>query len=46
MVTKLVKNLNDNTWRKFSGMCKMKGVIVGEELTRILNSYLNKGGRI
>jgi len=45
MATKLVKNIDDNVWRRFTGMCKMKNVFVGDELTRILKRYINSGGR-
>ncbi len=45
MATKLVKNVDEDIWRKFTGNCKMKNVHVGPELSQILKKYLNSGGR-
>ena len=41
MVTQLVKNLDGDTWRKFTATCKYKNILVGEELTEILKRYLD-----
>lgn len=43
MATKLVKNLDNDTWRQFAGKCKMEGKHVGSLLTQILRDYLNNG---
>jgi len=40
MAEKLIKNVDNDMWRKFTGHCKMKNVLVGEELTKILRGYL------
>ncbi len=40
MANKIIRNIDGEIWRKFTGFCKMKGVIVGEELTKILERYL------
>lgn len=40
MVTKLVKDLDDETWRKFTGYCKIKNKKVGKLLNEILKNYL------
>ena len=42
MVSKLVENLDEEVWRKFTGICKNKGVFVGNELTRILKTYIQE----
>ena len=42
MATKLIENIDPRTWGLFTGICKMKGVIVGEELTIVLDKYLSK----
>ena len=40
MATKLIENLDENTWREFAGYCKAKGITIGEHLTTILKDYL------
>ena len=40
MADKIIRNVDGEVWRKFTGSCKMKGIIVGEELTKILKRYL------
>ena len=45
MATKLIKNVDDDIWRKFVGRCKIKNVYVGPELSRILKKYSSNGGR-
>jgi len=40
MGTKLVKDLNEETWRKFTGYCKAKGEKVGIKLNQVLEEYL------
>jgi len=39
---KLVKDIDEQTWRKFTGFCKIKGIKVGKELQKILEEYLDK----
>ncbi len=37
-----VRDLDKDTWRKFSAYCKLKDVKVGDELNKILEEYLKK----
>jgi len=37
---KLVKDVDEETWRKFIAYCKLKNITVGEELSEILNKFL------
>ncbi len=36
---KIIRNVNANTWRRFTGICKAKNVMVGDELSKILKKY-------
>ncbi len=38
---KLVENVDDDTWRRFSGHCKMNNVLTGRKLSEVLNIYLD-----
>ena len=40
MARKIVNDVNEDIWRMFAGKCKMKNVIIGEELTKVLEKYL------
>tara|TARA_Y100000034_G_scaffold127742_1_gene181148 strand:- start:8362 stop:8499 length:138 start_codon:yes stop_codon:yes gene_type:complete len=40
MANKLIKNVDEEIWRKFTGYCKAKGGKVGEKLSEILENYL------
>lgn len=40
MGNKLIKDIDEETWRKFTGYCKAKGEKVGKKLTEILKDYL------
>ena len=42
MAHKLVKDINEETWRKFVAYCKIKGVNVGPELDELLKNHLKK----
>ena len=37
---KLVKDVDEETWRKFIAYCKLKNITVGEELNEILDGFL------
>lgn len=37
---KIIKEMDDETWRKFTGYCKIKGSQVSDELKKILEKYL------
>ena len=38
----VIKDINEETWRKFVAYCKLKGVTVAEELDEILKNHLKK----
>jgi len=40
MGNKLIKNINEEVWRKFTGYCKTKGKKVSELLEEVLKNYL------
>ncbi len=40
MSNKLIKDIDDEIWRKFAGYCKAKGEKVGNKLADILKDYL------
>lgn len=42
MANKLIRDVNENTWRKFAGYCKIKNKRVGELLSEILEKYLKE----
>jgi len=42
MKNKLVKDIDEETWRKFVAYCKLKNIKVGEELNNILENSLKK----
>ena len=44
MGAKIIKHVDDNIWRVFSGYCKAKDVRIGEELSRILKKELKNRG--
>lgn len=45
MGTKLVKNVDDDIWRKFTGKCKMDNERVGVKISKVLENYLKEGKR-
>ena len=40
MGNKLVKDLDEETWRKFAGYSKSKGKKIGEMLSKLLEDFL------
>ena len=42
MANKLIKNIDEEVWRKFTGYCKIKNQKVGDQLTKILKEYLKE----
>jgi len=40
MSNKLIKDIDEEIWRKFTGYCKAKGERVGKKLSKILEDYL------
>ena len=39
---KIIKEMDDEVWRQFTGYCKLKGTQVSEELKLILQKYLKE----
>ena len=37
-----IRDLDEETWRKFTAYCKLKDVKVGDELNKILDEYIKK----
>ena len=50
MVTKnhkLIKDVDEDTWRKFIVYCKLKDITVGEQINEVLDGFLkNKFKRL
>lgn len=42
MTNKLIKDMDEETWRKFVAYCKIKNVKVSEELNTVLIEHLKK----
>ena len=42
MANKLIRGIDEDTWRKFTGLCKMEAVSPGDELTKILKAYIKR----
>jgi len=39
---KLIKDIDEETWRKFIAYCKLKNIKVGDELNKVLDEFLKK----
>ena len=39
---KLIKDIDEDTWRKFIAYCKLKNIKVGDELNKVLDEFLKK----
>ncbi|MBD3247017.1 hypothetical protein GF378_00150 [Candidatus Pacearchaeota archaeon] len=37
---KLIKDVDEDTWRKFIAYCKLKNIRVGKELSEVLDKFL------
>jgi len=42
MKNKLIKDIDEEIWRKFVAFCKIKNIKVGSELNKILDEYIKK----
>ena len=42
MKNKLIKDMNEETWKKFVAFCKIKGVNISDELEFILKKNIKK----
>ncbi len=42
MTNKLIKDIDEEVWRKFVAYCKIKGVKVGDELGKIVKKEVDK----
>jgi len=42
MTNKLIKDMDDETWRRFIAFCKLKNVKVNDEIKEILEQFLDK----
>ena len=42
MANKLVKDMDEETWRRFIAFCKLKNVKVNDQLKELLEEFLNK----
>lgn len=42
MKDKLIKDIDEEIWRKFVAYCKLKNVKVGEEINFVLEDYIKK----
>ena len=45
MTNKLVKDIDEEIWRKFVAYCKIKGVRVGDELGKLIKRDIDKNLR-
>ena len=40
MKNKLIKDIDEEVWRRFTGYCKAKGERVGQKLSQVLEEYI------
>lgn len=41
MGNKLIKDMDEETWRRFTAFCKLRGIKVSDELKDILDKFLD-----
>ena len=39
---KVIRQTDHETWRRFAGHCKMKGIKIGDAIAKILKKYLEE----
>lgn len=42
MTHKLIKDIDEETWKKFIVYCKLKNIKAGDELNKILGDFIKK----
>ena len=42
MTNKLIKDMDEETWRRFIAFCKLKNIKVNDQLKEILEEFLKK----
>jgi hypothetical protein len=42
MANKLIKDMDEEAWRRFIAFCKLKNIKVNDQLKEILNGFLDK----
>ena len=42
MQNKLIKDIDEEIWRKFVAYCKLKNTKVGDEVNKVLKEFLDK----
>jgi Trp operon repressor len=42
MSNKLIKDMDEETWRRFIAFCKLKNIKANDQLKEILEEFLNK----
>ena len=42
MANKLVKDIDEEIWRKFVAYCKLQNITVGNQLDQVLKEFLEK----
>lgn len=42
MTNKLIKDMDEETWRKFVAFCKLKNINVNTQLKEVLDEFLEK----
>ena len=42
MTNKLIKDMDDETWRIFVAFCKLKNIRINDQLKEILDEFIDK----
>jgi len=46
MGTKIIENIDEETWNKFAGYCKMQSSTIGDQLNNVIKDFLDKNIKI